>query len=91
MLLGDRGLRGFYAGPEVARRPSGTDVDRAVAVTRTLYASNVFPQMNITWGSYRSELGHIDSPGCFRCHDEEKATPEGRTISQDCESCHRMR
>ena len=47
--------------------------------------------MKVTWGSYRNELGHIDSPGCFRCHDEEKATPDGRTISQDCESCHRMR
>lgn len=87
----DRGLRGFYAGPEVASRPAGADIDRAVQVTRTLYASNIFPQMKITWGAYRSELGHIDSPGCFRCHDEEKATPDGRTISQDCESCHRMR
>ena len=33
----------------------------------------------------------MDSPGCFRCHDEEKQTADGKTISQDCESCHTMR
>ena len=87
----DAGLRGFYSGADVPVRPATTDVDRAVSVAKALYSSNVFPQMKVTWGSYRSELGHTDSPGCFRCHDEEKATPEGRTISQDCESCHRMR
>jgi NapC/NirT cytochrome c family, N-terminal region len=87
----DAGLRGFYGGAEVAVKPAAADIDRAVTVTRALYSQNVFPQMKITWGSYRNELGHIDSPGCFRCHDEEKATPDGRKISQDCESCHIMR
>jgi hypothetical protein len=87
----EAGLRGFYAGTAAAGTPAGADVDRAVQVTRMLYASNVFPPMKVTWGTYRNELGHVDSPGCFRCHDEEKATVEGRTISQDCESCHRMR
>ncbi|MCC6987546.1 MAG: NapC/NirT family cytochrome c [Acidobacteria bacterium] len=87
----DAGLRAFYSGSQMAARPADADIDRVVRVTKALYASNVFPQMKITWGSYRNELGHIDSPGCFRCHDEEKATEDGRTISQDCESCHRMR
>ncbi len=86
-----RSLRDFYAGVEAPAKPAGADVDRAVQVTQALYRTNVFPQMKITWGSYRNELGHTDSTGCFRCHDEEKATPDGRTISQDCESCHRMR
>lgn len=84
-------LRAFYSGAEVTTKPPTQDVDRAVTVAKALYSTNVFPQMKITWGSYRNELGHIDSPGCFRCHDEEKATPDGRKISQDCESCHRMR
>ena len=87
----DAGLRGFYSGADVPVKPATTDVDRAVSVAKALYTSNVFPQMKVTWGSYRSELGHTDSPGCFRCHDEEKATPDGRTISQDCETCHLMR
>jgi hypothetical protein len=26
--------------------------------------------------------------GCFRCHNEELATADGRAISQDCSTCH---
>ena len=67
------------------------DVDRVVAVTQAIHAANVFPAMRVTWGTYRNELGHTDSTGCFRCHDEELATSDGRTIKQDCELCHRIR
>lgn len=87
----ERSLRGFYADIETPATPAAAEIDRAVQVTQALYRTNVFPQMKITWGSYRNELGHTDSTGCFRCHDEEKATADGQTISQDCESCHRMR
>lgn len=87
----DRDLRAFYAGDEVTARPSAADLTRVVEAAQAVYRTNVFPQMKITWGSYRSELGHMTSPGCFRCHDEEKATPDGKTIGQDCESCHLMR
>jgi hypothetical protein len=44
--------------------------------------------MRITWGSYPSHLGHTSSTGCFRCHDEQHKTADGRTISQDCTMCH---
>lgn len=84
----DSGLRAFYA--QTASAPSA-DVARAVLVAQELYKTNVFPQMKITWGTYRNELGHMTSNGCFRCHDEEKATADGRKIGQDCETCHVMR
>nr|MEE4267710.1 NapC/NirT family cytochrome c [Candidatus Krumholzibacteria bacterium] len=57
---------------------------------------NVFPQMKITWGTYPSNLSHFDGQdelgtgGCFRCHDDEHATPSGETISQDCDTCHEL-
>ena len=44
--------------------------------------------MNIRWGTYPSHLGHMSSPGCFRCHDGEHANVSGATISQDCDTCH---
>lgn len=84
-------IRAFYAGPEVTARPAAADVDRAVTVAQALYSGNVFPQMKVSWGSYPNELGHVTSPGCFRCHDEEKTTADGKKIGQDCESCHHMR
>ncbi len=57
---------------------------------------NVFPQMNIQWGTYPSNLSHFDGEdelgtgGCFRCHDEEHTTADGRTIAQDCDLCHEI-
>jgi hypothetical protein len=51
---------------------------------------NVFPEMKITWGTYTSHIGHTDFPGCYRCHDDSHTATDGRTISQDCSSCHEM-
>jgi len=44
--------------------------------------------MNVTWGTYRNDIGHVDSPGCFRCHDDSHQTTDGKVIAQDCELCH---
>jgi hypothetical protein len=81
-------LTAFYA----QQRAVADDgrVGQAVSATQRLYSSNVFPAMNVKWGTYPSHLGHTDAPGCFRCHDEQHKSPTGRTISQDCESCHRL-
>ncbi|MGE0814167.1 MAG: NapC/NirT family cytochrome c [Vicinamibacterales bacterium] len=87
----DASLRAFYAAPDLPAPVAAADVDQVVRATQLVYRENVFPLMKIGWGTYRSELGHVSSPGCFRCHDEEKVTADGKTISQDCESCHAMR
>ena len=46
--------------------------------------------MKVTWGTYPNNIGHVDFPGCFRCHDDAKKTSDGRVIKQDCELCHKM-
>jgi hypothetical protein len=51
---------------------------------------NVFPDMNVTWGSYPNNLGHTDFPGCFRCHDGSHSTKTGDSITQDCNACHNV-
>ena len=45
--------------------------------------------MNVKWGTYPNHIGHIDSPGCFRCHDDEHKASDGAVIRQDCEICHK--
>ncbi|SDO87263.1 cytochrome c3 family protein [Desulforhopalus singaporensis] len=55
------------------------------------YLANVWPQMKVTWGTYKQHLGHQyedEGYGCFRCHDEEHQTEFGKTISQSCDLCH---
>jgi hypothetical protein len=61
---------------------------RAVQVTQAIYTTNVFPSMNIGWGTYPNQTGHTTSTGCFRCHDESHKTRDGLAIRQDCELCH---
>jgi hypothetical protein len=65
-----------------------TRVAAAAAELGAIYSTNVFPSMDIRWGTYPSHLGHVNSPGCFRCHDGEHASPTGATIPQDCDMCH---
>jgi hypothetical protein len=55
-----------------------------------IYRRNVFPDLKVTWGTYLSNLGHTDTAGCFRCHDNEHISPEKKAISQDCETCHQV-
>ena len=44
--------------------------------------------MNVTWGTYPDNKGHVTSNGCFRCHDESHEAKDGSTISADCAFCH---
>jgi hypothetical protein len=53
-----------------------------------IYASEVFPAMNVTWGTYPNRIGHEDYPGCQRCHDGDHKNAEGKAITDDCEACH---
>jgi hypothetical protein len=63
-------------------------VRRSAQGLLNIYAHNVFPEMNVTWGTYPNNLGHNDFPGCFRCHDGSHNSADGKTISQDCGACH---
>jgi hypothetical protein len=66
------------------------DVEKAVTETQAIYKRNVFPEMNVGFGTYPTNIGHIDSPGCFRCHDDNHKTKDGKTIAQDCDACHHI-
>ena len=63
-------------------------IETAIAGVQAAYVENVFPEMNIQWNTYASNLGHDDELGCFRCHNEEHESTEGEVISMDCDTCH---
>lgn len=82
-------LRGFYRSnyPQIyAERRQ--EVERAVNSLQALYRRNVFPSMKVGWGTYPNNIGHMDFPGCFRCHDDSHKAKDGSVIKQDCETCH---
>jgi hypothetical protein len=63
-------------------------VQRAVAELRKIYRANFFPEMKSCWKVYPNNIGHFEWPGCFRCHDGQHASADGRMISDHCNSCH---
>ncbi|MBZ5495503.1 MAG: NapC/NirT family cytochrome c [Acidobacteriia bacterium] len=62
----------------------------SVEEVKNIYLRNVFPEMKVTWGTYANNIGHMNSPGCFRCHDGNHAGKDGRQITQDCSACHAL-
>jgi NapC/NirT cytochrome c family protein len=82
----DREFRTFYQSRGGAIDEQA--VTRTVAALQDVYRRNVFPEMNVTWGSYPDRRGHVSSTGCFRCHDGSHKDKGGATISGDCEYCH---
>jgi formate-dependent nitrite reductase cytochrome c552 subunit len=66
------------------------EISRAAQAVLAIYKRNVFPELKVSWGTYPNNLGHTDFPGCFRCHDGAHATKDGKSIPQDCDSCHQM-
>jgi formate-dependent nitrite reductase cytochrome c552 subunit len=83
------GLIGFYRTLDPAAYDARAKVVEAAAdEVGNIYGYNVWPHMKITWGTYASKIGHEESDGCFRCHDDEHKTADGKTISQDCDLCH---
>jgi nitrate/TMAO reductase-like tetraheme cytochrome c subunit len=71
------------AGKEAAVRAAGNELV-------TLYSQNVFPYMKVTWGTHPNHIGHMNYPGCFRCHDGSHAAKNGTSITQDCAACHNL-
>jgi len=65
-----------------------TAIAQAVAMAQELYRFNFFPEMNVSWQTYPENIGHLESPGCFRCHDGLHVTRDGRTIPSRCDVCH---
>ncbi len=63
-------------------------VNHAIDGIRTIYRSNFFPEMKVDWQTYPDNIGHMLTPGCFRCHDGEHFNQHGDAISHECHVCH---
>ena len=75
--------------PDIATKRAD-DIKRAGQTLVSLYQRNVFPDLGVKWGIYTNNLGHADnSIGLLpAATDENHATPQKKTISQDCSLCH---
>jgi nitrate/TMAO reductase-like tetraheme cytochrome c subunit len=54
----------------------------------TSFSKNAFPEMKVTYSVYPRHIGHLESNGCFRCHNNRFKSETGKVISKDCNLCH---
>jgi nitrate/TMAO reductase-like tetraheme cytochrome c subunit len=81
----ERTLRDFYAKyPQV----QAATINNAVAEVQRIYSTSIFPEMKVDWRTHPDNIGHFYFVGCFRCHDGQHVTAEGKALSMDCYICH---
>jgi len=85
------GLQTFYESkyPDVAKTKQ-LEIRSAVTEIQQIYSRTTFPDMKLNWQTHANNLGHYYYPGCFRCHDGQHVSADGRVISKDCNQCHTM-
>ncbi|WP_269524993.1 cytochrome c3 family protein [Coraliomargarita parva] len=78
----EAGLTEAYEGDEL--------LTAGIQELQGIYAANFFPKMKADWSAYPNNIGHMNWPGCFRCHDDMHSTKDGsRTVEMsNCNSCH---
>jgi hypothetical protein len=60
----------------------------AIAEVQRIHQTFMFPEMKTDWRTHPNNAGHMNSAGCFRCHDGEHFSKSGKVISNDCNICH---
>jgi nitrate/TMAO reductase-like tetraheme cytochrome c subunit len=82
-------LDGFYRTNYAAlytQKPEA--VKGAIVETQRIFKTYFFPEMKTNWETHPSNIGHLYSSGCFRCHDGEHVSNTGKVIRNDCNICH---
>jgi nitrate/TMAO reductase-like tetraheme cytochrome c subunit len=82
----------FYTSkyPDVAHDDAAL-VERGATEAAGVYGRSVFPAMNTDWRTHPNNIGHDDSPGCWRCHGGDMTSADGKEmIPADCDTCHEL-
>jgi hypothetical protein len=82
-------LRTYYENedPDVLE-DRADDIERVTEVLRDIYGKTIFPDMKADWTTHPNNIGHRDSLGCFRCHNEDMVDREDKAVFSDCSKCH---
>ncbi len=73
--------------PDVLEERS-EDLAQTAELLRGIYEQTIFPEMKADWTTHPDNSGHRDSPGCFRCHNDEMVREDGEPIFASCSGCH---
>jgi hypothetical protein len=65
-------------------------IDSSIVSVQKGFAENTFPAMKVTYDKYPEHIGHLESEGCFRCHNDSFKAEDGTKITRDCNLCHNI-
>ena len=63
-------------------------IDNSIISMQKSFSQNTFPGMKVAYDIYPDHIGHQESEGCFRCHNDAFKAENGQTITRDCNLCH---
>lgn len=73
--------------PQIASSKAASIQDSITELQR-IYRTTFFPYMHVNWKTHPNNIGHLYFPGCFRCHDGNHVSKDGKVITKDCTACH---
>ncbi len=85
------GIQDFYDKKySYAAKSKQLEIRNAVTEIQAIFKRTTFPEMKLNWQTHPNNLGHFYFSGCFRCHDGQHVSADGRVISRDCNQCHTL-
>ena len=83
------GLEGYYQTYYPEYYAENQDkISQAIQVLQDAYSNSVYPEQNSDWTTHPNNIGHQNSPGCFRCHDGKHLDQDQKAIRLECNLCH---
>jgi nitrate/TMAO reductase-like tetraheme cytochrome c subunit len=73
--------------PQIASSKADS-IKGSISELQRIYRTTFFPDMKVNWKTHPNNIGHFYFQGCFRCHDGNHVSKDGKVISKDCNSCH---
>ncbi len=85
----DVGINDFYRSnyPDLYAQKADV-IKSSVTEIQRIFQNYFFPEMKTNWETHPSNVGHLYSIGCFRCHDGQHVSKTGKVITNDCNICH---
>jgi nitrate/TMAO reductase-like tetraheme cytochrome c subunit len=85
----NNGITSFYSSSYKEFFDKNRDViNSSISSIQKAYSQNTFPFMKVSYDTYPDHIGHLESEGCFRCHNDSFKSENGKVISKDCNLCH---
>jgi hypothetical protein len=88
-ISGIAGLENYYSAYYPDFYAANTQlIKTAITELQTIFTNSVFIDQKVDWNAHPNNIGHIDSAGCFRCHDGEHMNSQQEAIRLECNICH---